>query len=59
MAFSQGHALIIGVGKYQHIFNADVPIALDDAKAVARVEILIEGPLMGYVIGSGTRKGKR
>lgn len=37
MSFSQGHALIIGVGRYPLITGADVPIAVDDARAVEQV----------------------
>jgi len=37
MSFTQGHALIIGVGRYHHIPGADVPIAVDDARAVEQV----------------------
>ena len=35
MPFDNGHALIIGVGSYQHIPGANVPITVADAKAVA------------------------
>jgi len=37
MSFSQGHALIIGVGQYQHIPYANVPVAVQDAQAIDRV----------------------
>jgi hypothetical protein len=37
MPFSTGHALIIGVGRYQNLSQIDVPIAARDAEAVAAV----------------------
>lgn len=37
MSFSQGHALLIGVGTYQHEPRLDVPITAADAEAVAAV----------------------
>lgn len=46
MSFTQGHALIIGVGRYQHFPSADVPIAVDDARAV--VEVIKDGKFCGY-----------
>ncbi len=37
MSFSQGHALLIGVGSYQYHPHMDVPITASDANAVATV----------------------
>jgi hypothetical protein len=37
MPFTRGHALLIGVGTYQHAPRLDVPITADDARAVAQV----------------------
>lgn len=37
MVFSSGHALVIGVGTYQHIPHWNVPITVADAEAVAAV----------------------
>jgi hypothetical protein len=37
MPFSQGHALLIGVGSYAHTPHLDVPITVADAQAVAQV----------------------
>lgn len=37
MAFTQGHALVIGVGTLQHHANNNVPIASEDAGAVSAV----------------------
>jgi uncharacterized caspase-like protein len=37
MPFSQGHALLIGVGAYQHTPRLNVPITVADAQAVAQV----------------------
>jgi len=37
MAFTQGHALIIGVGEYTHHPEANIPLAAGDAGEVARV----------------------
>jgi hypothetical protein len=37
MAFSQGRALLIGVGTYRHESWLDVPICAADARAVAAV----------------------
>ncbi len=34
MPFSQGHALLIGVGSYQHSPHLNVPITVADAQAV-------------------------
>ena len=46
MAFTQGHALLIGVGTHQYEPRIDVPITVDDAKAVAAV--LKDANLCGY-----------
>jgi len=35
MSFTSGHALVIGVGQYQHLARLNVPIAARDAEAVA------------------------
>jgi hypothetical protein len=37
MSFDRGHALLIGVGTYQHTSRLNVPITADDARAVAQV----------------------
>ena len=37
MAFKQGHALIIGVGEYQHTPKRNVRNVVGDAEAVAQV----------------------
>ncbi len=37
MTFTQGHALVIGVGSHEYVPEADVPISVDDARAVAQV----------------------
>jgi hypothetical protein len=37
MPFDRGHALLIGVGTYQHTPRLNVPITADDARAVAQV----------------------
>jgi hypothetical protein len=37
MAFRNGHAVLIGVGSYAHAPQLDVPITVDDARAVAAV----------------------
>jgi hypothetical protein len=37
MPFTQGHALLIGVGTYQHRPQMNAPITADDARAVAAV----------------------
>jgi hypothetical protein len=37
MAFTHGHALIIGVGSYQHEPRLNVPLTAADAQAVATV----------------------
>jgi hypothetical protein len=46
MAFTQAHALVIGVGTHQFEPNLDVPITVDDAKAVA--EVLVDDESCGY-----------
>lgn len=46
MLFSQGHALVIGVGTYQHASNYDVPQTAADAALVAG--ILRDPQLCGY-----------
>jgi len=37
MAFTQGHALIIGVGQYHHHPGMNVPVAVADAGAFEQV----------------------
>jgi hypothetical protein len=49
MAFKQGHALVIGVGAHQHHPGLDVPIAVDDAEAVA--DVLRDPNACGYPAG--------
>ena len=49
MTFSTGHALIIGVGQYQHMSQHNVPIAARDAAAVA--ETLQNPSICGYPSG--------
>jgi hypothetical protein len=49
MTFSNGHALIIGVGQYQHMSKYNVPIAARDAAAVA--ETLQNPSICGYPAG--------
>ncbi|MCB9150916.1 MAG: caspase family protein [Caldilineaceae bacterium] len=44
--FSQGHALLIGVGTYRHMANADVPVTVRDAQALR--EVLEDGNYCGY-----------
>jgi hypothetical protein len=46
MAFTQGYALVIGVGRHQYSPYLDVPITAADAKAVA--ETLQDGSVCGY-----------
>lgn len=46
MAFTQGHALVIGVGSYQAATNLDVPQTARDAEAIAR--ILCDEQFCGY-----------
>lgn len=46
MAFSNGHALVIGVGRYRHMSSYNVPIAAKDADAVA--EALKNPAICGY-----------
>ena len=49
MLFTQGHALLIGVGSHQFHPNMDVPITLSDANAVA--EALRDPDACGYPAG--------
>jgi hypothetical protein len=37
MAFTQGHALLVGVGTYRHIPQSNVPISVEDADGVRAV----------------------
>jgi Caspase domain len=37
MPFTRGHALLVGVGTYQHTLRLNVPVTADDARAVAQV----------------------
>jgi hypothetical protein len=37
MSFTRGHALLIGVGTYEHAPRLNVPVTADDARAVAQV----------------------
>jgi hypothetical protein len=46
MSFTNGYALVIGVGKYQYMSNYNVPIAAKDAAAVA--ETLQTPAICGY-----------
>jgi hypothetical protein len=46
MPFSQGHALLIGVGTYQHQPTMNVPITAADAQAVA--DVLRDPAFCGY-----------
>jgi hypothetical protein len=46
MAFTQAHALVIGVGSHQFSPHIDVPITVADAKAVA--EVLQDSKICGY-----------
>ncbi len=46
MLFRQGHALVIGVGSYQNAPHIDVPIVVEDARAVANV--IRDEELCGY-----------
>jgi hypothetical protein len=52
MTFSSGHALVIGVGKYQHMNKHNVPIAAKDAATVA--ETLQNPAICGYPAGQVT-----
>lgn len=52
MPFTNGHALIIGVGQYQHISQHNVPIAARDAEAVSAV--LQDPARCGYPAGQVT-----
>jgi hypothetical protein len=47
MPFPHGHALIIGVGTYQHEPRLNVPTTTADAQAVA--EVLRDPRFCGYV----------
>jgi len=49
MAFEQGNALVVGVGAYQHEPEANVPMAVADARAVAQV--LQDAHTCGYTPG--------
>lgn len=49
MPFSQGHALLIGVGTHQHCPTLNVPITVADAQAVAAV--LQDAGAAGYPAG--------
>lgn len=49
MAFTQGHALIIGAGSHQSAPRYDVPMAAADARAVA--ETLLDSRFCGYPAG--------
>lgn len=44
--FTQGHALLIGIGTYQHMADVNVPITVADAKAMQTV--LSDENLCGY-----------
>lgn len=44
--FTQGHALLIGIGTYQHMADVDVPITVADARAIHAV--LADENLCGY-----------
>jgi hypothetical protein len=44
--FDQGHALVVGVDSYRNAARLDVPVAGDDARAVARA--LADPALCGY-----------
>lgn len=46
MAFENGYALVIGVGSYQYVRSANIPISVSDAQAVR--EVLQNGDLCGY-----------
>src|SRR5688500_18210767 len=46
MAFTRGHALLIGVGTYRAAPRLDVPVTIRDAEAVAAV--LIDPQWCGY-----------
>lgn len=46
MAFDRGHALLIGVGSYQHIPDARIPISVEDAREVGKA--LHDPDLCGY-----------
>jgi uncharacterized caspase-like protein len=46
MAFTQAHALVIGVGSHQFAPQLDAPVTVADAQAVA--EVLQDGRVCGY-----------
>ena len=52
MGFSQGHAIVIGVGSHQFASYIDVPISVTDAKAV--VQVLQDPKVCGYPPGQVT-----
>src|SRR5688572_27427943 len=52
MPFTNGHALVIGVGKYKHMAQYNVPIGAVDAQAVA--EALQDPARCGYPAGQTT-----
>ncbi len=52
MTFSSGHALIVGVGRYQYMSKYNVPIAASDAAAIA--ETLKNPSICGYPEGNVT-----
>lgn len=47
MAFTQGHALLIGVGSHQFHHEVDVPVTVRDAEAIA--EVLQDANACGYL----------
>jgi hypothetical protein len=49
MPFTQGHALVVGVSRYRHAPEANVPVAVEDARAVA--ELLKDPEVCGYPPG--------
>jgi hypothetical protein len=49
MIFEQGHALIIGIGRYAHLPASNIPISVSDAQAVKTV--LCDPQLCGYPPG--------
>lgn len=49
MSFSNGHALVVGVGHFKHHSNLDVPVTVADANAVAG--ILANERYCGYPAG--------
>ena len=46
MAFERGHALTIGVGSYQHLPQANIPISVTDARSVS--DLLCDQKFCGY-----------